>query len=92
MTQRYDIPDNISDLFVNGEREYSIVDYTIGEMDNQQSMVYFVETVGIPSEQIVGDWGTQVEIKHPDFKHHLFIDSGGLGDFFSHSFVVSMPS
>ena len=38
------------------------------------------------------DDGTQVVVIHPDFDHKLVIDSGGLGDLYSHGYDVTIYS
>jgi hypothetical protein len=44
----------------------------------------------LTDEMIEEDNGTQVILKHPNYKYKLCIDSGGLGDFFSHGYDVSV--
>lgn len=88
--QNYEVPGSVKELFENGETSYRIINYDPSmEMDNIQSMQHFCETVGISEDYIETDDGTQIVIKHPDFENKLVIDSGGLGDFFSHGFDVS---
>jgi len=72
----YEIPDSVKEMFEQGENSYRIIDYSINEMDNNQSMQYFLDCIGA-SENIDIDDGTQVVVKHPDFDHKLVIDSGG---------------
>ena len=67
-------------------------DYTIQEMDNNQSMQFFLDCIGATEDNIDVDDGTQVVVKHPDFDHKLVIDSGGLGDFYSHGYNVTLYS
>lgn len=86
----YEIPNSVKDMFDCGETSYRIVDYTIQEMDNNQSMQFFLDCIGATEDNIETDDGTQVTIKHPDFEHKLVIDSGGLGDFYSHGFDVCL--
>lgn len=87
----YEIPSDLKELFSNGEASYKIVDYSENmEMDNFQSMVFFIESVGIKQENIVDDYGTQIIIQHPEYEIKLCIDSGGLGDFYSHGFDVTI--
>ena len=86
----YEIPDSIKELFEQGETSYRIIDYDpTMEMDNIQSMQHFCEVVGISNDFIETNDGTQIVLKHPDFENKLVVDSGGLGDFFSHGFDVS---
>lgn len=87
----YEIPDSLDALFAEVAEEggmfYRIVNYEKGlDMDNNQSMKHFLENVGICEESIVNNYGTQVILQHPDYKKHVVIDSGGLGDFYSHGF------
>lgn len=90
--QEYNIPSNMDQLFKEvyengGSMSYSIIDYSEGmSMDNTQSMNFFLEQLGIQEEDIADDFGTQVVLWHNDYFLNLIIDSGGLGDFFSHSF------
>lgn len=90
-TEIYEIPDSVDHLFreahENDGASYRIIDYSDGmEMDNIQSMQLFIECVGIDEAFIVEDEGTQIVLEHPDYGASLVIDSGGLGDFFSHGF------
>jgi hypothetical protein len=86
----YEIPDSVKDLFAQGESSYRIINYNPGmEMDNIQSMKHFLVCIGASSENIECDDGTQVTLKHPDYPNWMVIDAGGLGDFFSHSFMVT---
>lgn len=87
---KYDIPESVSELFANGERSYSIVDYDIEPMDNIQSMAFFLDEVGVTCEDIAEADGTQVYLKHKDYPYQMCVDAGGLGDFYSHSFSVSI--
>lgn len=86
----YEIPNSVQHMFEQGETSYRIVDYTIQEMDNNQSMQFFLDCIGATDDNIDVDDGTQVVIKHPDFEHKLVIDSGGLGDFYSHRYDVTL--
>jgi len=86
----YEMPSSVKEMFEQGENSYRIIDYSINEMDNIQSMQYFLDLIGAKSENIETDDGTQMVIIHPDFDHKLVIDSGGLADFYSHSFDVSI--
>ena len=90
MTQIYEIPNSVKELFEQGENSYRIIDYSIPEMDNIQSMDYFLECLGIETDNLDSSDGTQVVLKHPDFDFKLVVDSGGLGDFHSHEFNVSL--
>lgn len=86
----YEIPSSVKDMFEQGEGSYRIIDYSIQKMDNIQSMQHFLDCIGATSENVETDDGTQVVIVHPDFYHKLVIDSGGLGDFYSHGYDVSI--
>lgn len=88
----YEIPNSVKEMFEQGENSYRIIDYSIQEMDNIQSMQHFLDCIGATSDNIETDDGTQVVIIHPDFDHKLVIDSGGLGDFYSHGYDVTLYS
>jgi hypothetical protein len=89
--KEYNIPTTVEELFENKGISYSIIDYTIDEMDNIVSLAYFLESIaGLTDEMVEEDNGTQVILKHPNYKYKLCIDSGGLGDFFSHGYDVSV--
>lgn len=53
-------------------------------------MVFFLQHIGATQENIVMDDGTQVVLQHPDFDYKVVVDSGGLGDFYSHGFDVTI--
>ncbi|GLI82526.1 hypothetical protein ANABIO32_02130 [Rossellomorea marisflavi] len=88
----YETPHNIEELFQevedsHGSMSYRIINYTDGmSMDNFQSMQHFIDHVGIHSDHVDEDSGTQVILIHPEYKKRLVIDAGGLGDFFSHGY------
>lgn len=86
----YEIPNDVLDMFKQGENSYRIIDYTIKDMDNIESMEFFLECIGANDSNIDSCFGTQVIMKHPDFDYKLVIDSGGLGDFFSHGYDVKI--
>ena len=87
----YEIPNNVKELFEQGENSYRIIDYAPDmSMDNKQSMGYFLDCIGAKQDNIEKDEGTQVVLMHPDFGMKYVVDSGGLGDFFSHRFDVSL--
>lgn len=79
------LPTTISELFANGETEYRIT--TTHEMDNIQSMRFFLERIGATDEDIESDDGTQVTLMHGT--EYLVVDAGGLGDSHGHRFVVT---
>ena len=83
----YDIPDNVQQLFANGERSYCIKDYD-QQGDNIFAMRLFMECVGVPAEMVERDDGTQVTLF--DGETRLIIDSGGLGDFHLHGYDVTV--
>lgn len=91
-TEIYEVPNSVTELFDDVEKgagfaSYRIIDYTEGkEMNNSESLAFFAEITGIPVEYVLEDEGTQLTLEHPDFKQKVVIDSGGLGDFHSHSF------
>jgi uncharacterized protein (DUF2141 family) len=84
------IPENLTDLFNDVEKNkgsisYHIIDYTDGmSMDNNESLAYFVECVDIHEDSIEEDYGTQIILSHPSYEKRVVIDSGGIGDFYSH--------
>ncbi|MET3505478.1 hypothetical protein [Halalkalibacter oceani] len=90
--QEYAIPSDPDELFNDVERNsgsmsYHIIDYTEGfDMDNIQSLSYFVECVGIHEDSVEEDHGTQIYIRHPAYAKRVVIDSSGLGDFYSHGY------
>ncbi len=88
----YEIPNSVKEMFEQGENSYRIIDYSIRGMDNIQSMQHFLDCIGATTDNIETDYGTQVVIIHPDFDHKLVIDSGGLGDFYSHGYDVTLYS
>ena len=88
----YETPDTIHDLFrevaeSEGSVSYRIINYNNGmSMDNTESMSHFIDCVNIADEYIYEYLGTQLTLKHPNYNRRIVIDSGGLGDFFSHGF------
>jgi hypothetical protein len=86
----YEIPDSVTDLFEQGENSYRIIDYEIPDMDNIESLGYFLDQVGVSNGNIYESESTQVVLTHPDFDFMLVVDSGGLGDFYSHRYDVSL--
>jgi hypothetical protein len=88
----YEIPNSVKEMFEQGENSYRIIDYSIQEMDNIQSMQHFLDCTGATTDNIETYDGTQVVVIHPDFDHKLVIDSGGLGDFYSHGYDVTLYS
>ena len=86
----YELPSSIKELFEECDTSYRIIDYTIEDMDNIESMNYFLDILDINGDLIEEDYGTQVVLKHPDYDYKIVIDSGGLGDFYSHRYDVSL--
>ena len=86
----FEILNSIKEMFEQGENSYRIIDYSRQEMDNIQSMQHFIDCIGATSDNIETDDGTQVVIIHPDFDYKLVIDSGGMGDFYSHGYDVTL--
>lgn len=85
------IPNNIKELFDNKDNVYYIIDYYLPEMDNIESMQYFLDNIDcIYDNNIEVDDGTQVVLTHEDYPYKIQIDAGGLGDFFSHMFEVTV--
>lgn len=87
-TEIIEIPESVLDLFEKGENSYRIINYE-NEMDNNQSMAYFLDYIGATDDNIYEDSGTQVILKHPDRADMMVVDAEGLGDFFSHGFTVT---
>jgi phage pi2 protein 07 len=81
------LPNTPYSFFENGETEYRY--FSEESMDNFWSMDWFIKYVGL-SEFIRIHEGTQVIFKHPEYEQALQVDAGGLGDFFSHKFEVSI--
>ena len=87
----YELPDTVKELFEQGENQYRIIDYAPEmEMDNNQSMGYFLDHIGATAYNIKYNDGTQVTLLHEDYEMMYVVDAGGLGDFFSHGFEVSL--
>jgi hypothetical protein len=83
------LPESVKDVFDNGNQQYQYFEdrtENTGGMDNIESMQWFLDHIEAPEENIEIDDGTQVVLKHPDYDYEVVIDSGGLGDFYSHSF------
>lgn len=83
----WNIPESISQLFDNVPEQYWIKDSEYSG-DNIFAMGLFVESVGIPSDMIEEDYGTQIVLFNGE--RRIVIDSGGLGDFHLHGFDVTM--
>jgi hypothetical protein len=79
------VPDNPDELFQSGEKSYYF--HTDEELDNIQSMQAFLDMVGVSENKITCDDGTQVFLSNGNV--HLQLDSGGLGDFYSHEITVT---
>lgn len=79
------LPTTIQELFANGETEYRIT--TDHEMDNIQSMRFFLERIGAAKVNIESEYDTQVTLM--DGSRYLVVDAGGDGDCYSHRFVVT---
>ena len=80
------IPESVEELFDNGDAHYFIKDPD-RPGDNIYGMQLFIAEVGIPSDMIELDDGTQIFVSNG--KKTLQIDSGGLGDFHLHGFDVT---
>lgn len=87
MSEKYEVPYSTKEIFENKNATYKIINYKM-ELDNIQALQHFVEIVGIKSEDIVEDNGTEIIIKHDDYDYLAVIDSSGLGDFYSHQYEV----
>jgi len=87
----YELPDTVKELFEQGGNQYRIIDYAPEmEMDNNQSMEYFLDHIGATGDNIKYHDGTQVTLVHEDYGMMYVVDASGLGDFFSHGFEVSL--
>lgn len=83
----YNIPESVEELFANGEQSYSISDID-QPGSNVFGMLLFLGCVGVPTDMIEDNQGTQVTLF--DGTKRIVIDSGGLGDFHLHGFDVSV--
>lgn len=81
------IPESTDDLFINGESTYEM--YTSESLDNNQSMNLFIDELGL-YDLITENEGTQIRLRHSCFPFTMQIDAGGLGDFYSHKFDVTI--
>lgn len=84
---RNNIPESIDDLFINREATYEM--YTTESLDNNNSMSLFIDELEL-HDFITENYGTQIKLRHSDFPFTMQIDAGGLGDFYSHKFDVSI--
>ena len=83
----YFLPKDIDELFNSGETQWYVIDHDpYMDMDNVRSLEFFLDAVGISEDDCVVTEDTQVILKHNG--RYMCVDSGGLGDFFSHSFDV----
>lgn len=48
----YEIPNSVQHMFEQGENSYRIIDYSIQEMDNIQSMQFFLDCIGATDDNI----------------------------------------
>lgn len=80
------LPNTPHSFFDNGETEYRY--FSKNSMDNNQSMQWFIDYVGL-SEYIIINDGTQVVFEDKESKEILQVDAGGLGDFYSHKYEVT---
>jgi hypothetical protein len=87
-----ELPATIKELFDNKEASYcmyqSYDEYGMGNIESMEWFLGYIE--GLQDEHIEENEGTQVVLTHPDYDYKLCIDSGGLGDFHSHVFDVSI--
>lgn len=81
------LPSSVEELFENKEETYTY--FSIDSMDNNWSMDWFIKYLDL-GEFIFLNEGTRIELQHPKYNYQLQIDSGGLGDFYSHKFEVSV--
>ncbi len=87
MSNQNNLPESVQDFFEKGETCYKY--FSEESMDNYWSMDWFIKHLGLSSFVKLND-GTQVFFSHPDFDYDLQVDAGGLGDFFSHKFEVTI--
>lgn len=86
-----ELPGSLKEIFENKEASYRLnQDYKEPDMDNVQSLRWFIEAVGIHSDAIEVDDDTQLVLVHPEFDYKLVVDSYGAGDTHSHVFDVSL--
>ena len=81
------LPKSIEEMFENKEFQYTY--FSEDSLDNNWSMDWFIKAIGL-SEFIILNEGTQIVLHHPNYNYDLQIDAGGLGDFYSHTFDVSV--
>ena len=92
----YNVPDTVKLMFDDVLKsdegiEYSIVDYSDEmDMDNVESMRYFLEMIGVGSDDVLEDHGTLVYVKDTGSDEVIAIESYGLGDTYSHGFYCSV--
>ena len=87
----YNMPKSLDEIFLVGETQWTACSYEPDmDMNNVASLTWFMETVGISEGDCVEVEDTQIIVEHPNYPYMLRIDSGGLGDFFSHCFDVSI--
>lgn len=79
------LPNTAHVFFENGETEYRY--FSEESMDNFWSMDWFIKYVGLEEFIEIND-GTQIVVKSHDGERFQ-VDAGGLGDFYSHKFVVT---
>ena len=87
----YCLPEDLDELFRTGPTQWYAREYVPEmEMDNVQAMAWFMDVVGISDGDCIAIEDTQIVVRSPAHPFTLCIDSGGLGDFFSHGFDVSI--
>ena len=86
-----ELPGSLREIFENKEAIYKLYqDYREPDMDNVESLRWFIECLSIHSDNIESDEGTQVVLSHQDFNYKIVIDSTGAGDTHSHLFEASI--
>ena len=82
------LPENVKDLFDNPDNEWQLFDYE-NEMNNYEALEYFCDLIGCKDDNYAEFEGSEATLIHPDYNFEVYIDSSGLGDFFSHKFETS---
>lgn len=86
-----ELPGSLREVFENKECIYKLnQDYREPDMDNIESLRWFLEYLSVHSDSIEVDDGTQVILIHNDFNYKIVIDSSGAGDTHSHLYEVTI--
>jgi len=87
--QDWDIPEDLDDLFKSDRKVYSISDPDFPGSNSFAMQLFLNNLVGLRSDNIVLDDGTQVVLQNPEYPYKLQIDAGGGGDFHLHQFDIT---